>query len=80
LECATLGPARWVGGDCFGLGTEGARQGGSLDFVDGETRREETPEEHVRRKTAKSLVREYGYGKTQIAVGFILRLGAGRPR
>ena len=56
------------------------RQGRLLDFIDGETQRKETPEEYVRQEIAKSLVREYGYEKTQIAVEFILRLGSKRPR
>jgi len=35
------------------------QQGKLLDFIDGYTQREETPEEHVRQAIAKSLVREY---------------------
>ena len=56
------------------------QQGRLLDFVDGETQRKETPEEYVRQEIAKSLVREYGYQKDQIAVEFRLRLGSGKPR
>lgn len=56
------------------------QQGKVLDFVDGETQREETPEEYVRQEIAKSLVREYGYPKSDISVEFILRLGSRKPR
>lgn len=56
------------------------QQGKVLDFIDGQTQREETPEEYVRQEIAKSLVREYGYPKTDIAVEFTLRLGTRRPR
>ncbi len=38
-------------------------QGKVLDFIDGTTQREETPEEYVRQEIAKSLVREYHYSK-----------------
>lgn len=56
------------------------QQGKVLDFIDGQTQREETPEEYVRQEIAKSLVREYGYPKRDIAVEFILRLGSRKPR
>lgn len=56
------------------------QQGKILDYVDGLTQRKETPEEYVRQEIAKSLVREYGYGKHQVAVEFGLRLGSRRPR
>ena len=56
------------------------QQGRLLDFIDGGTQRKETPEEYVRQEIAKSLVREYGYLKAQIAVEFSLRVGSGRPR
>jgi type I restriction enzyme M protein len=45
------------------------QQGKLLDFIDGLTQRPETPEEYVRQEIAKSLVREYRYPKTSIAVG-----------
>jgi type I restriction enzyme M protein len=35
------------------------QQGKVLDFIDGKTQRNETPEEYVRQEIAKSLVREY---------------------
>ncbi|WP_218187271.1 type I restriction enzyme HsdR N-terminal domain-containing protein [Pseudomonas sp. CF150] len=56
------------------------QQGRVLDFIDGATQRVETPEEYVRQEIAKSLVREYGYPKRDIAVEFTLRLGSRKPR
>ena len=56
------------------------QQGKILDYIDGLTQRNETPEEYVRQEIAKSLVREYGYDKTEISVEFILRLGSRKPR
>lgn len=56
------------------------QQGKVLDFIDGQTQRVETPEEYVRQEIAKSLVREYGYPKSDIAVEFTLRLGSRKPR
>ncbi len=35
------------------------QQGKVLDFIDGQTQREETPEEYVRQEIAKSLARLY---------------------
>lgn len=56
------------------------QQGKVLDYIDGITQRTETPEEHVRQEIAKSLVREYRYPKTDIAVEFVLHLGTRKPR
>lgn len=56
------------------------QQGKVLDFIDGQTQREETPEEYVRQEIAKSLVREYSYPKKDIAVEFTLRVGSRKPR
>lgn len=56
------------------------QQGKVLDFIDGLTQRSETPEEHVRQEIAKSLVREYRYPKTQIAVEYTIQLGTRKPR
>lgn len=56
------------------------QQGKMLDFIDGQTQREETPEEYVRQEIAKSLVREYQYPKNDISVEFTLRLGSRKPR
>lgn len=56
------------------------QQGKLLDYIDGITQRNETPEEYVRQEIAKSLVREYGYEKREISVEFVLRLGSRKPR
>ena len=56
------------------------QQGKVLDFIDGQTQRDETPEEYVRQEIAKSLVREYGYPKSDILVEFTLRVGSRKPR
>lgn len=56
------------------------KQGKVLDFIDGLTQRDETPEEYVRQEIAKSLVREYGYAKADISVEFTLRNGTAKPR
>jgi hypothetical protein len=40
------------------------QQGKVLDFIDGVTQRNETPEEYVRQEISKSLVREYGYSRS----------------
>jgi len=56
------------------------QQGKVLDFIDGMTQRDETPEEYVRQEIAKSLVREYGYPRSDVAVEFTLRLGNRKPR
>lgn len=56
------------------------QQGKVLDYIDGLTQRTETPEEYVRQEIAKSLVREYRYPKTDIAVEFPLYLGTRKPR
>ncbi|HSH80766.1 MAG TPA: N-6 DNA methylase [Herpetosiphonaceae bacterium] len=56
------------------------QQGKLLDFIDGVTQRDETPEEYVRQEIAKSLVREYSYSKSDIAVEFTLRIGTRKPR
>ena len=56
------------------------RQGRILDYIDGITQRKETPEEYVRQEIAKSLVREYGYEKDEVAVELTMRMGSRRPR
>ncbi len=50
-----------------------------VDFIDG-TLRNDTPEEYVRQETLKSLVREYKYPKSDIAVEWPLHLGSRRVR
>lgn len=62
------------------LGPIIVQQGKILDFIDGTTQREETPEEYVRQEIAKSIVREYDYAKRDIAVEYTLRLGSRKPR
>jgi type I restriction enzyme M protein len=52
----------------------------TLHFIDGTTQRDETPGEYVRQEIAKSIVREYGYAKRDIAVEHTLRLGSRKPR
>lgn len=56
------------------------QQGKVLDFIDGQTQREETPEEYVRQEIAKSIVREYRYPKKDISIEFTLRVGSRKPR
>jgi len=56
------------------------QQGKLLDFIDGLTQRNETPEEYVRQEIAKSLVREYQYAKAEISVEFTLAVGSKKPR
>src|SRR6266478_4712750 len=56
------------------------QQGKVLDFIDGITQRNETPEEYVRQEIAKSLVREYRYEKIYIEVEFTVRVGSRKPR
>jgi type I restriction enzyme M protein len=56
------------------------QQGKVLDFIDGKTQRNETPEEYVRQEIAKSLVREYRYEKANIEVEYVVRVGSRKPR
>ncbi len=56
------------------------QQGKVLDFIDGKTQRNETPEEYVRQEIAKSLVREYRYDKASVEVEFTIRVGSRKPR
>lgn len=51
-----------------------------LDFIDGTTLRQDTPEEYVRQEILKSLVREYGYDKRDIRVEFPIKFGSRRVR
>ncbi|GAP78595.1 type I restriction-modification system, DNA-methyltransferase subunit M [Brachybacterium sp. SW0106-09] len=50
-----------------------------LDYVDGKLRND-TPEEYVRQEIEKSLVREYRYKPSDIAVEWSLKLGSSRVR
>ena len=56
------------------------QQGKVLDFIDGRTQRNETPQEYVRQEIAKSLVREYRYAKADVEVEFVVRVGSRKPR
>ncbi len=56
------------------------QQGKLLDFIDGTTQRQETPEEYVRQVILKSLVREYNYPKIDVAVEFALPIGSKKTR
>ncbi len=56
------------------------QQGKLLDFIDGLTQRNETPEEYVRQEIAKSIVREYQYSRAEISVEFVLAVGSRKPR
>lgn len=56
------------------------QQGRLLDFIDGITQRNETPEEYVRQEIAKSFVREYQYPKSEISIEFTLAVGSRKPR
>ncbi|WP_411815813.1 N-6 DNA methylase [Gordonia sp. SND2] len=51
-----------------------------LDFIDGTTLRQDTPEEYVRQEILKSLVREYGYAKKDVLVEFPIKFGSRRVR
>lgn len=51
-----------------------------LDYIDGITQRADTPEEYVRQEIAKSLVREYGYAKSDIQLEWPLKFGSQRVR
>lgn len=50
-----------------------------VDFING-TFRNDTPEEYVRQETLKSLVREYKYPKSDIAVEWPMRIGSKNVR
>jgi type I restriction enzyme M protein len=51
-----------------------------LDFIDGTTLRQDTPEEYVRQEILKSLIREYGYDKADVRVEFPIKFGSRRVR
>jgi len=42
--------------------------------------REDTPEEHVRQRTARSLIEEYGYYKADIHLEFPIKMGSGKKK
>ncbi len=78
--CLSTMVAKTANGDNLRASPVIVQQGKLLDFIDGMTQRDETPEEYVRQEIAKSLVREYGYPRTDIEVEFTLRLGSRKPR
>lgn len=51
-----------------------------VDFIDGKTLRNRKPEEHVRQNIARSLVHEYRYPRSDIAVEFRIKMGSERKR
>ena len=48
-------------------------------FITGQLRKD-TPEENVRQRWARSLVEEYGYPKTDIALEFTIHMGIAKKR
>ena len=54
-------------------------QGKIVDFIDG-TFRDEKPEEYVRQEIEKSLVHEYHYLRSEIAVEYGIKIGSSRRR
>ncbi len=42
--------------------------------------RDDTPEEHVRQRVARSLVEEYGYDKSDLHLEFPVQMGSGKPK
>jgi type I restriction enzyme M protein len=42
--------------------------------------RDDTPEEHVRQRVARSLVEEYGYDKPDLHLEFPVQMGSGKPK
>ena len=53
---------------------------GKLRCVITDRLRDDTPEEHVRQRVARSLVDHYGYSREDIAVEFTVPMGTKRPR
>lgn len=49
-------------------------------YVHADVLREDTPEEHVRQRVARSLVEEYGYAKSDLHLNFPIKIGSGRPK
>ncbi len=58
---------------------ESIPSGKIVDFVTGKLLND-TPEEYVRQNIAMSLVLEYGYDKSQIAIEFKIKVGSSRKR
>lgn len=51
-----------------------------VDFIDGKTLRNRTPEEYVRQNIARSLVHEYRYPRGEIRVGVTIQMGSGKKQ
>src|SRR4051812_2253138 len=49
-------------------------------YVHANTLRQDTPEEHVRQRVARSLVEEYGYAKADIHLEFPIKVGSARKK
>lgn len=49
-------------------------------YVHPDVLRKDTPEEHVRQRTARSLVEEYGYDKSDLHIEFPIKVGSARKR
>ena len=49
-------------------------------YVHPDVLRQDTPEEHVRQRVARSLVEEYGYSKTDLHLEFSVKIGSGRKQ
>ncbi len=49
-------------------------------YVHADVFRDDTPEEHVRQRVARSLVEEYGYEKCDLHLEFPVKMGAGTPK
>jgi type I restriction enzyme M protein len=49
-------------------------------YVHPDVLREDTPEEHVRQRVARSLVEEYGYAKRDLHLNFAIKIGSGRRK
>ena len=53
---------------------------GKLRCVITDKLRNETPEENVRQRVARSLIEDYGYGRENIEVEFTIFVGGSRNR
>jgi type I restriction enzyme M protein len=51
-----------------------------VDIIDGKTLRNRNPEEYVRQNVARSLLQEYRYDRSDIAVEFPIKVGSAKPR
>jgi type I restriction enzyme M protein len=51
-----------------------------VDIIDGKTLRNRNPEEYVRQNVARSLLQEYRYDRSDIAVELPIKVGSAKPR